>query len=164
MTNESGTMERSKLLQLYKPQQGYYTRMLTAVGSGALVLWGAAWVFDKLSIYHDLKFGLYIQAAGAILFLIAFGAMTFWLVGKKPNTVDFLISVEGEMKKVNWSSKAEVIGATKVVIVFTLLFGVLLTIVDTLFMAFFSWIGVLKGPGIGDLFRDFIGMFTKLKP
>jgi preprotein translocase SecE subunit len=161
MTNETGTIERSKLLQLYKGHQGYWTRMLTAIGAGALVLWGAAWVFEKLSIYHDLKFGLYIQAAGAILFIAVFGILAFWLVGKKPNTVDFLISVEGEMKKVNWSSKAEVIGATKVVILFTLIFGILLAVVDTLFMAFFSWIGVLQGPGIGDLFRDFIGLFTK---
>jgi preprotein translocase SecE subunit len=150
MVNGTQTIEKSKWLQPYKPSQGYWTRVMTAVGGGAFVLWGGSWIFDKLSVYGNL----YAQVAGAVIFILLLGILLFWLVGKKPMTVDFLVSVEGEMKKVNWSSKSEVIGSTKVVIVFVLMFGLLLTVVDTLFMGFFSWIGVLKGPGIGDLFGD----------
>ena len=48
------------------------------------------------------------------------------------------------MKKVSWSSKREVIGSTKVVILFTVLLGVLLFVVDVLFQTLFKNIGVLK--------------------
>ena len=45
---------------------------------------------------------------------------------------------------VNWSKKQEVIGATKVVILFVILMSIMLFLVDSLFMLFFSEIGVLK--------------------
>src|SRR3712207_7866772 len=39
----------------------------------------------------------------------------------KPANVDFLIATDSEMKKVNWTSRRELIGSTKVVIVFMFL-------------------------------------------
>ena len=57
---------------------------------------------------------------------------------------DFMIATEGEMKKVNWSSRREILGSTKVVILFTVLFAVILFVVDIVFMSFFSGIGVLR--------------------
>ena len=57
---------------------------------------------------------------------------------------DFMIATEGEMKKVNWSTRREIIGSTKVVILFTVLLALLLFVVDLSFQALFSWIGVLK--------------------
>ena len=48
------------------------------------------------------------------------------------------------MKKVSWSSKREIMGSTKVVILFTLLMAFFLFLVDLLFQWFFSAIGVLK--------------------
>jgi len=70
------------------------------------------------------------------------GLITFWLVNR-PKSADFLISTEGEMKKVSWSSKKEIIGSTKVVIVTTLLMAGLLFAVDILFANIFQWIGVV---------------------
>ncbi|MBU0718456.1 MAG: preprotein translocase subunit SecE [Planctomycetes bacterium] len=55
-----------------------------------------------------------------------------------------MVATEGEMKKVSWSSKAEVIGSTKVVIMFTVLLAALLFVVDLVFQRFFTYIGVLK--------------------
>ncbi|MBU0641058.1 MAG: preprotein translocase subunit SecE [Planctomycetes bacterium] len=63
-----------------------------------------------------------------------------------------MIATEGEMKKVNWSSKKEVIGATKVVIVTVLALGAMLFIVDIFFMTVFGGIGVLKVDILGKLF------------
>ncbi len=162
MANGTENLEQAKLFQLFKPTQGYWTRMSTAIGAGALSLWGASWLFDKFSPYRDTPHGLYIQVGAALLFILVFGGLLFWLVGKNQTAVNFLISVEGEMKKVNWSTWPEVVGATKVVILFTILMALMLVIVDTFFMSIFSAIGVLKGPGIGSLLHDTIDFFGKL--
>lgn len=161
MANEAQQVNQAGSFRLYKPTQGYWTRLLTAIGGGALVLWGASWIFRQFGGYSNQQYGLYLQAGAAILWIAIFGYLLFWLVGKKPTTVDFLIAVEGEMKKVNWSSWPEVIGSTKVVILFTLLMSILLVIMDTLFMAIFSGLGVLKGPGIGSILSDIVKVFTR---
>ena len=57
---------------------------------------------------------------------------------------DFLIATEGEMKKVSWSTRREVIGSTKVVVLFTFLLAVLLFVVDFTFKTMFTLINVLK--------------------
>ena len=58
-----------------------------------------------------------------------------------------LIATDSEMKKVNWTSKKELIGSTKVVIFFMLLIMLLLFAFDTIFGYFFQFIRVLKfGP------------------
>ncbi|MCH9001912.1 MAG: preprotein translocase subunit SecE [Planctomycetes bacterium] len=56
-----------------------------------------------------------------------------------------MIATEGEMKKVSWSSKEEVIGSTKVVIMFTFMLALFLFVVDMVFQQAFRLIGVLKG-------------------
>jgi len=43
---------------------------------------------------------------------------------------DFLIATESEMKKVSWSSKAELIGSTMVVIVTVVLLAVFIYVAD----------------------------------
>jgi len=144
---QTGTLESGGWFQIYKPTQGYWTRLFTAIGAGAFILWGASWIFNKLSVYKSTQYGLYIQVIPAVVFLVVLGYLLYWAVGRKPSTVDFFVSVEGEMKKVNWSSWPEVIGATKVVILFVVILSLMLFLVDTIFMLFFSSIGVLKGPG-----------------
>ena len=74
-------------------------------------------------------------------------AFVFRLVGQNRGTVEFLIATEGEMKKVNWSTRKEVIGATKVVIVTVLALGFLLFFVNLFFLFLFETIGVLRVGG-----------------
>lgn len=143
--------------QVYKPTQGYWTRLGTAIGVGVLILWGAAWLFSRLEVYRSTEYGQYIQVGAAIAWILILGYLLYWLVGKKSQTVDFLIAVEGEMKKVNWSTWPEIVGATKVVILFTILTSIMLFIVDTIFMLFFSTIGVLKVTGMGDIIKSLFG-------
>ena len=52
-------------------------------------------------------------------FLIVFALAVFQIINRI-NVVDFLIATDSEMKKVNWTTKAELIGSTKVVIIFML--------------------------------------------
>ena len=48
----------------------------------------------------------------------------------KPANVDFLIATDSEMKKVNWTSRKELIGSTQVVIMFMFLIALFLFAVD----------------------------------
>jgi len=157
---QTSNVEQGKWFQLYKPTQGYWTRMGTAIGGGGLILWGASWIFNRLEVYRGTEFGLYLQVISALIYIIGLGLLLYWVVGKNASTVDFFISVEGEMKKVNWSSWPEIVGATKVVILFVILMAIILFIVDTFFMLSFSQMGILKGPGFSSVLEG-IGHFFK---
>ena len=71
--------------------------------------------------------------------------LAFWLAGRREKTVDFLIATDFEMKKVNWSTPKEVIGATWVVIGAAVLISASLFVFDLTFRAFFKFIGILVG-------------------
>jgi preprotein translocase SecE subunit len=68
----------------------------------------------------------------------------YWLIGRSPRMVDFMIAVESEMKKVNWSSKREIMGSTWVVIGLTIFLALLCFLFDALFRMIFAWMGVLE--------------------
>jgi preprotein translocase subunit SecE len=61
----------------------------------------------------------------------------YWL-SNRPNLADFLIAAEGELKKVSWSSKQQVVSSTIIVIFVVILTSVLLGSVDVLFRLFFD--------------------------
>lgn len=141
--------------KIYKPNQGYHVRVGTAIGAAVLIVAGTAFWYDQLgnlmtpgtSYYLPVRYGI------SVGFLIVMGLLTYWVVGLNRKTNDFFIATEGEMKKVNWSTRAEVIRSTKVVIVTVVLMAILLFVVDVLFMLFFSSIKVLQAsPGLSKLF------------
>lgn len=132
---------------IYKKGQGYWTRMMTGLGAGAVVLAGVGWLWLKMERYiTGIEPGrlLYIQAGVSLAVIALFGFLIYRWVAVKPNTCDFLIATEGEMKKVNWPSQREVIGSTWIVIVFLICFVSLLLLADFIFATFFSFIGVLE--------------------
>lgn len=221
-------------LGIYKPGQGYWVRVLTAVGAGALVLATAAWVWgqavniqlparaytfetdratgmwspgggvslnsidpntgdltlvgtgviesvssagsgssvtvasmnvsggvspaetDSLSIDGGLSASvlrydeipvfdpLYLQGGLVAVILLLGMLLIFFFVGSKKNSVDFLIATDGEMRKVNWSSRREVMGSTWVVIAAAFLISALLFAIDSAFANFFKFIDVLN--------------------
>jgi len=125
-------------MEIYKRGQGKYTRTITfAAGAliGALV---AQYVGAELT-----EAGVYVQYGVPVAIAVGVAALMFWLVNR-PRSADFMIATEGEMKKVSWSSKREIIGGTKVVITTTLILAVLLWAVDLAFAFFFRRIGVLQ--------------------
>lgn len=220
-------------LGIYKPGQGYWVRVLSAVGGGALILATAAWAWGQainvrlparaytfevqqapgnwsegsgvslfnvnpdtreqtllgsgvierfaasgtggrvtvssLSIEQGispaetdlvatdaapasvLRFSeepifdpLYLQGAIVAVILLVGMALVYLLVGMKRNSVDFLIATDGEMRKVNWSSRREVMGSTWVVIAAAFLISAALFGIDQVFAAFFRLINVLQ--------------------
>ena len=76
--------------------------------------------------------------------MIAGAAVTYWLVGVRERSAEFLIATDGEMKKVNWSTRKDVVASTWVVILWSVLLAGGLFLVDTLFSVFFKLIGVLQ--------------------
>ena len=76
-------------------------------------------------------------------FLIAYGLVIFWLMNK-PGNADFLIATDSEMKKVNWTSRKELMGSTKVVILFMFLIAFMLFSFDIIFGYLFYFLDVLK--------------------
>jgi preprotein translocase SecE subunit len=129
----------------YKPEQGKATRMGTIFGGGAVIAWGAIFLYERLDVYSgDEGWRLLITTGIPILFAVAMFAVLWWTTFVSRTNSDFMIATEGEMKKVNWSTRREIIGSTKVVILFTILFAVFLFVVDLVFQFLFSAIGVLK--------------------
>lgn len=135
-------------LSFYKKGQGYYTRMGTALGGGILAALGCRALYYKLS---GIETGETITAAAktwiqAGVPVVVFAGLGF-LIFKIVNSVrcaDFMIATEGEMKKVSWSTRKEIIGSTKVVIITVIIMALLLAAVDMGFRSFFEMIGVLK--------------------
>ena len=113
---------RGELFRQYKREQGKTVRMGTFIGAGLIIAWGAKYVYDRLQVYAgDEIANLLITTGIPILFAVVLGAFAWWIVFGKRSSGDFMIATQTEMKKVSWSSKREVIGATKVVILFTIL-------------------------------------------
>jgi preprotein translocase SecE subunit len=126
--------------RLYKPGQGTYVRWGSAVCAAIISLAFAAFLFEQL---YPLGESIVRYIIPAVV-LVGMAYLVFWLVGQNRTAVDFMIATEGEMKKVNWSTRREIIGATKIVIMTTLLMALTLFIVDMICIFVFGRIGVLK--------------------
>ena len=145
---------------IHKKGQGYWTRICTAAGAGLLVLLTANFVWQQLPPWitswmtpSDPKATVDAAAIAntarnvtlAVAAVVAIGlAWLCWYLMNKPTNVDFLIATDSEMKKVNWTSRKELIGSTKVVIFFMFLIAILLFGFDIFFGYLFYFMGVLK--------------------
>ncbi len=126
---------------IYKRGQGKYTRVITLVSIMVVGVAGAYVLSEKLYGYTAtatpyLRFGI----PTLVVFLL--GLLMLWLVNR-PKSADFLIATEGEMKKVSWSSKTEVIGSTKVVIITAFMLASILFGIDLLFTFLFRWMEII---------------------
>jgi len=148
------TTRKGGFFTIYKRGQGYWTRMGTALAAALISILFAQFVYNQM---RNMSYGknaaqqpLYIPVqicvgvGLGILFVFMFIA---WRLMNKPSHVDFLIATDSEMKKVNWTTRKELIGSTKVVIVFVILISAILFLLDVLFGYFFQLIRVLEfGP------------------
>lgn len=204
------------MLSMYKPGQGYWTRMMSAIFFGVLVAGGAIWLSAQIGAMNvepaawrytveategfasgdevelrrsNVRVGsgfvravdaeeqaveltnvmlaqetfasgvqrivlgdgrtvevqslrvipkfekTYLQGgvAAAVLLIGAIVIFIFCYTNKR--TSEFLIATEGEMKKVNWSSRREVFGSTWVVIGISVIIAAILFVTDIFFRA-----------------------------
>ncbi len=126
------------MVQIYKKGQGKYTRGVTFATAATILVIVAVALSAFLEGYTRLtsiRFGVPAVLA------VGLGLFVLWLINR-PRPADFLIATEGEMKKVSWSSKKEIAGSTKVVIVTTFILAGILFGVDLLFIFTFKWMGI----------------------
>jgi preprotein translocase subunit SecE len=133
------------IFEIYKRGQGKYTRVITLIAVVVITVIGAGILSGMFKAYAltakpAIRFGV------PSVLVLAVAALMFWIVNR-PGNADFMIATEGEMKKVSWSSRKEIIGGTKVVVATTLILAVLLWAVDLAFGFFFKWIGVMRVSG-----------------
>jgi preprotein translocase SecE subunit len=150
---------------IYKKGQGYWTRMGTAVAGALIIALTVHFLYQHLPVWFGPMFlpdvpesvpaaerAAQMAAGQSRLRLFTVGVCTvvglglallvFWLMNK-PANADFLIATDSEMKKVNWTSRKELIGSTKVVILFMFLIAAILFMIDIVFGYFFYLINVL---------------------
>ena len=130
---------------IYKKGQGYWTRMGTAIGAGLLGLMISFELYNQIQpfLHGSARRDRGIALGVAFAFLAIYSGFCFWFINK-PTTAEFLIATDSEMKKVNWTTRAELIGSTKIVILFMFLIALYLFLCDLLFGGFFHLVGVLK--------------------
>jgi len=122
---------------IYKKGQGRYARIVTFVAGVGLAVGGAVVLSRKLEAYAPPAIAYGVPS----LLVAALGVLMFWMVNR-PKSADFLIATEGEMKKVSWSSRKEIVGSTKVVIVTLMIMAAILATVDAGFTILFNVLGV----------------------
>jgi preprotein translocase subunit SecE len=128
---------------LFKPMQGWYARLYTALGLGLIVAAGAWRVYET-----SLDYSAWWRVGWPAAFAIVLGWMIFRIVHFPP-FAEFLIATEAEMNKVSWTNKEDLIRATTVVLMTVVLMALFLFVVDWLWTFILRLIGVLQFSGGG---------------
>lgn len=147
---------------IYKKGQGYWTRMGTALAAGLIIALTTWFFYQQLppwltplftpqnpTVEQNRAATATARTATLVICAVLLGGLTLlaWRLMNRQGNVDFLIATDGEMKKVNWTSRRELIGSTKVVILFMFLIAFILFGIDIIFGYFFQLINVLDtGP------------------
>lgn len=150
-------------LGVYKKGQGVYSRVVVGIALGILGLFaslslhnalmdlpnvaqntkiplvdiGLTWgLISAFALFALLGFLIYIFVAG-----LETGVRPLDNSGKK--VVQFLIETQGELQKVSWPTKYELVGSTAVVIVSVVVIGVFVLGVDWFVARIMGYIGIL---------------------
>jgi preprotein translocase subunit SecE len=124
--------------QLYKSGQGRYLRGGTGVSAALVDLVFCYYLWTLLSRYlAENAYKPYLEYGIPAAVFAVLGVAVFFYVNK-PNVVDFLVATETEMKKVSWSSRAELVGSTAVVIMTVFALALFIYMADTIFIYVFK--------------------------
>jgi len=86
----------------------------------------------------------YVRVVVMLTTALVFAWLGWMIIGTRRKSVEFLIATEGEMRKVNWSSRREVELSTRAVIGLTILIAVYCWAFDVGFASIFRWMTVLR--------------------
>jgi preprotein translocase subunit SecE len=139
------SQEKPSFFRPYKPGQGFWTRLGTGMGAALVILFTIHFLYKTLPAWTPLRSNEW--PIYAILGTIAavLSGLTWWLINR-PRSAEFLIATDVEMKKVNWTSRRELIGSTKVVVFFMLFMAAVLFMYDLIFGFAFYYARVLYFP------------------
>jgi hypothetical protein len=93
--------ERRGFFDIYKPGQGYYTRMGSALGAGVMTLWACGYLHGKLELLGTTPTAQYLQTGISVAVGIVLGLFIYRLLALNRRVCDFLIATEGEMNIVD---------------------------------------------------------------
>jgi len=121
------------LTKMYKPGQGKYTRLCTGFAVAVIAGFGCYRLYQMLEA-ADLN--IWATMIVPVVIFVALGVLIYWLLNKAA-IADFMIAAEGELKKVNWSSRKEIAVSTLIVIVVVFVMAALLGATDMVFSIVF---------------------------
>jgi len=121
-------------IAIYKPGQAKYTRLTTGISIAVIVAIGCWRLYEMLAATDWNPWIIFVVP---LIVWCAVAALTYWLLNKI-SVADFMIAAEGELKKVNWSSRKEVAVSTFVVIVVVVVMAALLGATDMVFQLVFD--------------------------
>jgi preprotein translocase SecE subunit len=127
---------------IYKRGQGKYTRLCSAFAAAIIAGLGCWRLYIKLEAVEwglSRKAVLWVATMVPAGMFVVFALLISWLINKH-SVADFMIAAEGEMKKVSWSSKQEIVVSTFIVIVVVVFMAILLGTTDIGFRTFFTWL------------------------
>ena len=120
-------------LKIYKRGQGKNSRLWTAIVLFGVVAIGC-W---KLHLRLQVGENVWIHTLIPLLVCGVMAGVIYW-VSNITAIADFLIAAEGEIKKVSWSSRKEIVNSTMIVIFVVVVMAVGLGVVDLGFRLFFD--------------------------
>ena len=123
-------------LKIYKRGQGKNTRLTTGLVCFVVAAYGCVVLHQKLQAATDSVWIETLIPAGVCA---VFAALIWWL-SNMSSVADFLIAAEGEIKKVSWSSRKEIVNSTIVVIIVVAAMSTGIALWDLLLGYFFSGI------------------------
>lgn len=151
------------LFVVYRKGFGLYSRIAVGVALGILALFASVSLYNALIELPDIAEGLNVPLVGigitwgllssfALFVFLGFFVCVFVAgleTGLRPidnggrKTVEFLIDTQGELQKVSWPTRYELIGSTAVVIVSIVVIGIFVLGVDWVVSVAMKYIGVL---------------------
>jgi preprotein translocase SecE subunit len=99
-----------------------------------IVAMGCWQLYERLNASYE---NLWLVTMIPVGIMVAGAVLILWLLNK-PALADFMIAAEGELKKVNWSSRREIYVSTAVVVVVVITMAILLGATDVVFRMFFQ--------------------------
>jgi preprotein translocase SecE subunit len=142
---------KGSFFTIYKRGQGKWTRLGTVFVALILGVMTSYTLFNQLLPYinssnGDIQHDRTVRSVllGACIAFLAVFLLFVYRVTNKPRNVDFLIATDSEMKKVNWTTGNQLMGSTRVVILFLFFVAIFLSVVDLLFYELFHLLRVLQ--------------------
>ena len=142
----------------YRPNEGKKARVMAAAGLFALILFGSFRLYTSLAeegasflvigleiSYSIIWAGAQFVLLGALVCLFVFGLTSGWgwLDHKTHGFVDLLVDTEGELQKVSWPDKDDLVQSTTVVLVCVVVVGFFLFLVDLAVSGAMTFVNVL---------------------
>ena len=123
---------------IYKRGQGYYTRLYSGLAMFLIIGFGCYALYSKLQGAN-----IWVETLVPAGLCVVLCILVYWLLNK-PNLADFLIAAEGEVKKVNWSTRREIVVSTVIVICVVAFMACLLFFADMGFQFLFRSLGIYE--------------------